>query len=316
MVDRLPRPKMERPKLYICEACSRPFARLDHLKRHMRTHTKEKPFPCPHCASCFARRDLLLRHQRKLHQSVATSKPRGACHEAITFKAGGSVGGTADSSRQSKETQTGHDGSTYLSAINKSLCLRIAPLALDGGGYPEQPQRIERKISHKFDRRLTSTFVDRERQTHPMPTSTTQLWHGCSGLQAVFSRGCECDEIEWMVSPWSSLTAAPGETHCLEAILEPNAAIREPPFSSTPLNLPTPVKPNVHKCESIGLKTSPKLCSTRETGADGLSSLNFAGNYESELDIFMWDQSCHQTSAALWQYPSEVFFDEVYSLRF
>jgi uncharacterized Zn-finger protein len=159
MVDSPARPEMERQKPHTCEACSRPFARLEHLKRHLRTHTKEKPFLCPHCASCFARRDLLLRHQRKLHQSVATSKPPGACHKAISSKAGGSVGGTADSSRQSKETQTDHDGSTYLSAINRSLCLRNAPLAMASGGYPEQSQRMEWKTSYVFDRQLTSTFV-------------------------------------------------------------------------------------------------------------------------------------------------------------
>ena len=47
------------------------------MKRHERSHTKEKPFECPECARCFARRDLLLRHQQKLHQtSTPSSRPR------------------------------------------------------------------------------------------------------------------------------------------------------------------------------------------------------------------------------------------------
>ncbi|KAJ4287452.1 hypothetical protein N0V88_007638 [Collariella sp. IMI 366227] len=55
----------------------RSFARLEHLKRHERSHTKEKPFECPECSRCFARRDLLLRHQQKLHQTTTpSSRPR------------------------------------------------------------------------------------------------------------------------------------------------------------------------------------------------------------------------------------------------
>ena len=52
---------------------------MEHLKRHERSHTKEKPFECPECARCFARRDLLLRHQQKLHLTAlppSRQKPR------------------------------------------------------------------------------------------------------------------------------------------------------------------------------------------------------------------------------------------------
>src|SRR5690242_6614175 len=53
---------------------------MEHLKRHMRSHTKEKPFLCPSCAKGFSRKDLLLRHARKLHEPLASSsKLRGAC---------------------------------------------------------------------------------------------------------------------------------------------------------------------------------------------------------------------------------------------
>lgn len=59
--------KTDKPRPHICSICTRAFARLEHLKRHERSHTNEKPFQCAACGRCFARRDLVLRHQQKLH---------------------------------------------------------------------------------------------------------------------------------------------------------------------------------------------------------------------------------------------------------
>ena len=40
-------------------ACGRLFKRLEHLKRHLRTHTQERPYVCPHCNKAFSRSDNL-----------------------------------------------------------------------------------------------------------------------------------------------------------------------------------------------------------------------------------------------------------------
>lgn len=56
-----------KPRLFVCSICTRAFARQEHLTRHERSHTKEKPYCCGLCQRKFSRRDLLLRHAHKIH---------------------------------------------------------------------------------------------------------------------------------------------------------------------------------------------------------------------------------------------------------
>lgn len=44
--------------------CGRLFKRLEHLKRHVRTHTQERPYICPLCNKAFSRSDNLAQHRR------------------------------------------------------------------------------------------------------------------------------------------------------------------------------------------------------------------------------------------------------------
>ncbi|KAK2736968.1 hypothetical protein CKAH01_07655 [Colletotrichum kahawae] len=60
--------EMQTDRPHICSSCTRGFRKPEHLQRHIRTHTKEKPYVCE-CGSSFARRDLLQRHKRLHHKS-------------------------------------------------------------------------------------------------------------------------------------------------------------------------------------------------------------------------------------------------------
>ena len=50
-------------KLHVCH-CGRRFKRMEHLKRHTRTHTQERPHKCPvaSCGKSFGRTDNLAQH--------------------------------------------------------------------------------------------------------------------------------------------------------------------------------------------------------------------------------------------------------------
>ncbi|KZT22412.1 hypothetical protein NEOLEDRAFT_1243965, partial [Neolentinus lepideus HHB14362 ss-1] len=55
-----------------CPVCQATFTRPQHVQRHMRSHTGDRPYKCQHCGDQFARSDLLSRHVNKCH---ANEKP-------------------------------------------------------------------------------------------------------------------------------------------------------------------------------------------------------------------------------------------------
>ncbi|OBZ74944.1 Transcription factor steA [Grifola frondosa] len=61
-----PTGEVARTKAFVCPlfSCGRMFKRMEHLKRHLRTHTLERPFQCARCRKRFSRSDNLAQHER------------------------------------------------------------------------------------------------------------------------------------------------------------------------------------------------------------------------------------------------------------
>ena len=60
-----------------CSVCHRVFSKVEHLQRHLRTHTHERPFSCEYCFKSYARKDTLHRHVRRYHFQANDSATPG-----------------------------------------------------------------------------------------------------------------------------------------------------------------------------------------------------------------------------------------------
>ncbi|CUM66010.1 uncharacterized protein PRCAT00003664001 [Priceomyces carsonii] len=61
--------KVDPKKKHQCPICQARFQRPEHVKRHLKSHSSEKPFECdePNCGKCFNRKDNLKAHLKKIH---------------------------------------------------------------------------------------------------------------------------------------------------------------------------------------------------------------------------------------------------------
>lgn len=68
-------------KLQKCQMCPKSFSSAEHLRRHMRIHTNEKPYKCQFCYKTFAQVDYLKKHVR----THSTEKPFKCqcCHKVF-----------------------------------------------------------------------------------------------------------------------------------------------------------------------------------------------------------------------------------------
>ncbi|RDW60024.1 STE-domain-containing protein [Coleophoma crateriformis] len=82
--------------------CGRLFKRLEHLKRHVRTHTQERPYICPHCSKAFSRSDNLAQHRRTHDRGDGTEGPYNYSGEEEEYEGEDQLGSLEEASPNSE----------------------------------------------------------------------------------------------------------------------------------------------------------------------------------------------------------------------
>ncbi|KAK7178086.1 zinc finger protein ADR1 [Paraphaeosphaeria sporulosa] len=309
-----PLPKTGKPRPHVCETCQRSFARLEHSKRHERSHTKEKPFECPQCTRCFARRDLMLRHQQKLHRQGATpSRPRSGRRQStigLTANSAGrvrknsvasSVGGPsgANSSLKPRANTISH---VDPAALNSLLASHNA--SLGHGGNPGHLHHASLSVLGEpstYDFWGMSSVGGGHGQHHVLPKLDTHLSFGMGGgLRTAHLPGVGPDEFELQkfFGP-SSSTISPKQLHHFNA----GKGNAQSPFNVFGNPFAANAIDDDGLAWSIGLGSSMLFPDPNDAVGDGSSPLAISTTSQSSFGEVMVDGSGQPTSASMWHQP-------------
>ncbi|KAJ5169250.1 uncharacterized protein N7482_004844 [Penicillium canariense] len=153
-----------------CGFCKRHYNRADHLIRHVRSHTREKPYVCDVCDKGFARPDLLKRHatghshdrdrKRKRSSSVAKqSRVSQACKACASSKL------KCDEDKPCRRCR------------ERSLHCDWQDVVQDSSPEPQQPNQVENSVVLHQPVEMTASVT-----FSPMSTPMDEFPTGGSGV--------------------------------------------------------------------------------------------------------------------------------------
>ncbi|KAF7547093.1 hypothetical protein G7046_g9111 [Stylonectria norvegica] len=140
--DQSQSPSDKPSKRFQCTRCQRRFARLEHLQRHGRTHTQERPFSCTQlCVKTlliiivlFTNSDLLTRHKRLSHKRTGTSLPQQTPTDGVT---------SSDAQGRAKRPRVSSVGEHDLTLPEHEE--PGSPTPPTGSSVPEDQRSVERR---------------------------------------------------------------------------------------------------------------------------------------------------------------------------
>ncbi|KAI8669821.1 hypothetical protein NCS56_00785300 [Fusarium sp. Ph1] len=262
----------------VCSICSQHFAKAEHLHRHFRSHTKEKPFTCPVCEKKFTRQDTLLRHSRS-HRT----------HQQTTTEEASQSPQTQDGDSTARDLAT--EGNSPVETIHVSDSLpREIPHILQDHTADNMPLPAYDNMLLDDPATLSNTGLDiMSAEIIPMDFSEQQYgwlpqWNTETNLSTEWLAELTRDQpsTNWMASPMLGLI--PDTSQCATGFDQPNPI--QPPANPelTPISEPEPNP----RCTNSVQKRWHTYSDAAPSGYD---------TPDLSKDRYQVDEVCHRTLA-------------------
>ncbi|XP_018605215.2 transcription factor HIVEP2 [Scleropages formosus] len=128
--------KSKKPGKYICHYCGRACAKPSVLKKHIRSHTGERPYPCVPCGFSFKTKSNLYKHKKShAHNIKAGLAPFSELASACKSIDQGSLGGEAEiNSDYEQSTDTDEETAVLLDKNNPVQHIQLRANKIMPGG--------------------------------------------------------------------------------------------------------------------------------------------------------------------------------------
>ena len=91
----------------ICLFCSRKFWSAEDLRRHVRTHTGERPFSCDICSRRFTLKHSMLRHKKKHDSGLSSAGEASDCDDSLSVHSSSGGRSSPEQQQQPSPAQPG-----------------------------------------------------------------------------------------------------------------------------------------------------------------------------------------------------------------
>ncbi|KAL3049750.1 hypothetical protein OYC64_009077 [Pagothenia borchgrevinki] len=143
--------KPQKPGKYVCDYCGRACAKPSVLKKHIRSHTGERPYPCIPCGFSFKTKSNLYKH-RKSHAHAVKAGSMSGLANIDSFEGEGELFSDAEQSSDSDE-DTLSDPLLLLDSpaeASDNTAVKVLNLISQKKGIQDVPQEINAETSRSI----------------------------------------------------------------------------------------------------------------------------------------------------------------------
>ncbi|KAJ7985656.1 hypothetical protein DPEC_G00354320 [Dallia pectoralis] len=176
--------KPQKPGKYVCTYCGRPCAKPSVLKKHIRSHTGERPYPCPPCGFSFKTKSNLYKHRKSHAHRIKAGLMSSREELSLSGPEGGAPGEDPEEPTEGESTdseeETGDDGKDRLGKQKSNI--NVESSGPFEGARSDDSQAVKQRLAMRLSERNRAPVATTD-YPPSSSTSSSSLGPGSKGSQ-------------------------------------------------------------------------------------------------------------------------------------